>query len=137
MVSMMKSNEKLSQIYYQAHLPLLIKVQGIDCTVARKVTRVEDDAYSIHAGTDSTNDLGATKILMATSQWRIVSSYEGGWFDDLGYMYCLFDVTDGDIVTFTREDELAVRFQIVGTESLGLTTKILKRFKLANLGESA
>jgi hypothetical protein len=52
-------------------------------------------------------------------------------------MYCIFDVTDGDIVTFTREDELAVRFQIVGTESLGLTTKILKRFKIANLGESA
>ncbi|QIG72548.1 hypothetical protein EVB96_372 [Rhizobium phage RHph_TM3_3_6] len=135
-IQMFKSSEKLSRIYYQAHFPMLIAIQGIDCEISRKIPRLEDDVYGTHAGTSDVDVLSTTKILMSTSQWRIATSYEGGWFDDIGYMYCMYDIIDGDLVSLTREDGEEITFQVLGTEILGITTKILKRFKLTNLGES-
>lgn len=132
-----KNIEKNTQTIFSKHLPLMIALHGTSCRHYIKTPTIEDDAYGIHSGSKKASDGGDQKILMSTTQWRLISSYEGGYLDEIGYMYCNFDLKDGDHLVLKRDDTLSITLMAVGTESLGINTAVLKRFKISNVGEQS
>jgi hypothetical protein len=133
---MYSSIENATAEIYLKHLRTVLPIYGVDCILSRKVGTVEDEVYGIHAGVSELYDVGKYKILFSTSQWRIIDQYESGYLDDLGWIYCDFDLNNGDIIKIKRSDDKMVKVQATGVESVGITTSILKRFRVSNLGDT-
>jgi hypothetical protein len=114
---------------------MLIPLYGIDCFHLRKVNTVEDDAYGIHSGTLNTEVIGPIKILFSTSQWRVVTNYDAGYIDDIGWLYTTAIVQDGDNIKIIRSDQKEIILKLLGTESIGLTTQLIYRFRITNVGD--
>lgn len=135
--SLVEQYETISKNVMIATLPAIIKLRGMTCRHLRKeVVKPVDEVYGQFAGS-STSDYGlinTDKVLFSGSQWRVITDFEGGYLEDSGYAYCLFDVMNGDLIEFDREG-LAVRFSIMAAESVGMSTQILSRFKLSNTGD--
>jgi hypothetical protein len=127
--------EQITSTIYSKHLSLLIPLYGIDCEQLRKITTVEDDAYGIHSGTLDTEVIGPIKILFSTSQWRVVTEYDAGYIDYIGWLYTTDLVQDGDNIKITRSDGKEIMLKLLGTESIGLTTQLIYRFRITNVGD--
>jgi len=136
-ISMITSLEKAARNTYASQLPLLIELYGYPCIWKRQPKTAETDFYGRQAGTPrdtKLQNLGPQKVLMSNSQWRVVSGAESGYFDDIGFMYVKFDLLEGDVLEIERDNMKNILIRAISAESLGVSTSILKRFTISNLG---
>ena len=117
-------------------LPLKIALAGIDVIQKRQVPSAEMDFYGKAAGSPKDAKLrviGPQRILMGASHWRIMDGNEVGYLDQPEYMYCLFDLRDGDILTVVRKDKEEFDFTASQVQEIGNTLTIIKRFIMSNI----
>lgn len=77
------------------------------------------------------------RVLLTTSQWRIVAGFEGGFLEDSGFAWSLSsqELKPGDVVEYERSDGAVVRFRVIKPYSLGRKVDIVTRFQLSNIGD--
>ena len=137
MVSLVHKIELVSQKFIHVLLPIWLKVNGIEAFLKKDaaIPSTETSVYGTYAGADPNSVSQPIRVLMSGLQWRIVNDFDGGWFDDPGFIYTTYNVEDGDCLILVRDDGRETSFKITDTHALGTTTEVAKKFKLANLGD--
>ena len=123
-----------------ATLPLQIELQGVPVKHYRQLPRPETDVYGRGGGTPRNAELsykGDEKVLMGASHWRAMDTNEAGYLEQPGYLYCTFDLRNGDILKVTRlSDKQEIQFTASQVQEIGDTVTILKRFIMSNVNGS-
>lgn len=137
MTDLLSITEQNLQKFYSAHLPIIIQVQGVYADHYKKLPSKEDSVYGSNSGLDPnsvpTNE--NIKILVSSFQWRVLTDYDGSYLDDIGYMYTLVKVNPGDYIKFKRLDNIEQGLIVSYSETIGLTTNPITRFKISNVSE--
>ena len=132
--------EQTAQTALQSTLPLQIQLLGVPVKHSRQLARPENDVYGRAGGITKNATLrflGNEKVLMGASHWRAIDNNEAGYLEQPGYLYCEFDLQDGDVLTVIRiSDKQEIEFTAEQVQEIGDTVTILKRFIMSNINGS-
>lgn len=139
-ISIYSSVEQATKEAVSKLLPLQISIQGVDVKHNRQILRPENEVYGKAGGTPKTGQLrylGMEKILMTGSHWRFIDGNESGYLEQPGWMYCMFDLWNGDLLTVKRNaDKREISFVASQVQEIGNTVTIVKRFLMSNIDGS-
>lgn len=127
--------ERLSRDLSAKRLKLIIPQVGIEVKkYSLMAPTAVDTVYGNFAGS-SIDESSAVpiKVLITSFQFRLMVDGDGSWLEDVGYLFTLDSLAAGDVISVLREDGVSIKFKVLNPESLGLTTKVVTRFKITNL----
>jgi len=123
----------------EEELRVLEQIWGIEIYVYRNQEDIATEVYGIDAGARLTDAYDTTKItgILVGDDFFAADAQFAGTFQE-GWLYTLSDYVEvNDIVAPKRFDDVSPRdrkYKVEKLQSLGMTTSIMKRFRLSALG---
>lgn len=122
----------------QLGLGHLLKYMGVEVRIKKLKQDVYTDVYGSGAGGSHTDDDSTITVLITGDEFSVEDSYSAGNLTEgFLYIHCRDTrrVSSGDIIEVVRDDEVAFRYKIESENSVGMTTKVFKRFNITSLGD--
>jgi len=133
--SMYERIEEVNKRVNTAMLPSIVNVLGYRCHLHKFIPDNTSDVYGTYSSAELSDTPIDIKLLMPGGMWHAICNSDQGWLEDQSYVYSTYNVEDNDVVSIKRSDNSKAQFKVTQTESIGHTTNLIKRFKLANLGD--